>query len=230
MTGDQISSCLIKRVEFKTKPCSQNRNRQHDIELTSIRSHFDDKNPFPNKFEISVENFHFLIDLDYGSKFSLSNRHIELVTRTLNNSESYYDAGYKLTSVDIGNIFLNLETRTIAANSLLSHFGPVSEHGLGMQHHKSLTFVEYLSIAGQLTQMLLYKLENITREESNNMWVRSLTANFHNERTNQSDEVFSMAHFSEYNMVTIKNENWRTVTAKFEIGNIEGFAKVCHII
>lgn len=230
LSRDQISSCLIRRIEFKTKPCPQSLNQGHDVELTSIQSFFDKENLLLRRFKVLVKNFCFMIDLELSSKFNILVLHDEKITQGMAYPVSYYNVGYKSTSVDIENVFLNLETSSIVAKSTITHSVPIEKHGLGMTHLKLLTFVEYLSIAGQLTQMLLYKLENITREESNNMWVRSLTANFHPERINQSDEVFSMAHFSEYNVVTIKNENWRTVTAKFEIGNIEGFAKVCHII
>lgn len=184
-----------------------------------------------NEFDILVKNFRFFISLNLGRQFNSS--HIQQdqnLPRGLNNSTSYYNVGYKLTSVNIENVFLNLENRSITGNSILNHSDSVVKHGLGIGHQWPLTFIEYLSIAGQLTQILLYKLENVTREESNNMWVRSLTANFHPRSANQSNEFFSMAQFTEFNSVKIKTENWRTVTAKFEIGNINGFAKVCHII
>lgn len=231
LTIEEIADCSIKRIDFSTRPCFQNLGPQHDVELTNVLSYYDKENSVINEFEILVKNFRFFIYLDLGRQFNLSQiLQDQKLSRGSNNSMSYYNVGYKFTSVDIENVFLNLESRSITGNSILNYSDPIVKHGLGIGHQWPLTFIEYLSIAGQLTQILLYNLENVTREESNNMWVRSLTANFHPESTNQSNEFFSMAHFTEFNSVKIKSENWRTVTAKFKIGNIIGFAKVCHII
>lgn len=231
LTVEEIACCSVKKIDFKTQPCFQNHSQQHDVELTNVLSYYDNENLMVNEFDILVKNFRFFISLNLGRQFNSS--HIQQdqnLPRGLNNSTSYYNVGYKLTSVNIENVFLNLENRSITGNSILNHSDSVVKHGLGIGHQWPLTFIEYLSIAGQLTQILLYKLENVTREESNNMWVRSLTANFHPGSANQSNEFFSMAQFTEFNSVKIKTDNWRTVTAKFEIGNINGFAKVCHII
>lgn len=230
MTEEEISASFIKKIEFKTVPGCQSLDQQSDVEVTDIHSYFDDKDSFIGKFGILVKNFHFLIELDLSFGFSLSKTYKKRFALATNNPIHYYNHGYKLTSVDIENIFLNSETRSVTAESKITRSKGVFESGLGMRNLPGMTFIEYLSIIGQLTQILLYKLEDTTREESNNMWVRSLCADFYPAENNQLCEVFSTAYFTEFNQVKIKNDTWRTVTSKFEIGNIRGSAKVCHII
>ncbi|MBW8332761.1 MAG: hypothetical protein K0M40_12130 [Prolixibacteraceae bacterium] len=229
MTEEEISASFIKRIEFKTSP-SCRLNQPSDVEVTVIHSYFNDKDSFIGKFGVQVKNFHFLIELDLSFGFSLSKTCKERFALPINDPIHYYTCGYKLTSVDIENIFLNLKTRSVTAESKIVRSKGVFESGLGVRNLPRLTFIEYLGIIGQLTQILLYKLENTTREESNNMWVRSLCADFYPAENNQLCEVFSTAYFTEFNQVKIKNDTWRTVTSKFEIGNIRGSAKVCHII
>lgn len=230
LTDYEISACYIQRIEFKTKPCAQNFNYTNDVEVTNIHLHRKNMDLYTGNFEILVKNFQFLIELNMSRQFNSSELPGERFSENIINPAHYYYHGYRLTSIDIENLLLNLENRSVIAESKVTHPNEVFEAGLGTKNLRGLSFVEFLSIAGQLTQILLYKLENISREESNNMWVRSLSADFLPVKTNQQIEVSSKAYFTEFSLVKIKGEEWRTVTAKFEIGNIQGSAKVCHII
>ena len=230
LTDNEISASYIKRIEFKTRPCSPGLNQQNDIEVTPIHLFEKNRGSFTGNFEILVKNFQFLIEIDIDRQFNPSEPSHKRFTENIINPAHHYHQGYRLTSIDIENLLLNLENRSVIAESKVTHPNEVFEAGLGTKNLRGLSFVEFLSIAGQLTQILLYKLENTSREESNNMWVRSLSADFLPVKTNQPIEVSSKAYFTEFNLVKIKGEVWRTVSAKFEIGNIQGAAKVCHII
>lgn len=230
LTDDEISACYIRRIEFKTKPCVQSFNYTNDIEVANIHLHRKNMDLFTGNFEILVKNFQFLIELDISHQFYTSEHLDKRFTENIINPAHYYYHGYRLTSIDIENLLLNIENRSVIAESKVTHPNKVSEAGLGTKNLLGLTFVEFLSIAGQLTQILLYKLENISRVEANNMWVRFLSADFLPVKINQQKEFTSNAYFTEFNLVKIKDEVWRTVTARFEIGNIQGSAKVCHII
>lgn len=230
LTDDEISTSYIKRIEFKTKPCNTSLNQQNDIEVTPIHLFRKSTDSFTGNFEILVKNFQFLIELDMSQQFNPAKQCGERFTENINSPAHYYHQGYRLTSIDIENLLLNVENRSVIAESKITNPLEVFEAGLGTKNLRGLSFVEFLSIAGQLTQVLLYKLENISREESNNMWVRSLSADFLPKKTNQQIGFTSKAYFTEFNLVKIKGEVWRTVSAKFEIGNIQGSAKVCHII
>ena len=230
LTDNEISASCVKRIEFKTKPCSPSSNQQNDIEVTPIHFFGKNRDSFTGIFEILVKNFQFLIELDIDRQFNPSEPSDKRFTENIINTTHHYHQGYRLASIDIENLLLDLQNRSVIAESKVTHPNKVFEAGLGTKNLQGLSFVEFLSIAGQLTQVLLYKLENSSREESNNMWVRSLSADFLPVKTNQPIEVTSKAYFTEFNLVKVKGELWRTVSAKFEIGNIHGSAKVCHII
>lgn len=229
LTDDEISACYIKRIVFKTKPCSPI-NQPNDVEVTNTHLFRRNMDSLSGNYEILIKNFQFMIELDINRQSDSSKLQEEISAKKIINPAHYYYHGYRLTSIDIENLLLNLKNSSVIAKSKVINPNKVFGAGLGTKNIRRLTFVEFLSIAGQLTQILLYKLENISREESNNMWVRSLNADFLPMETNQQIEVTSKAYFTEFNSVKIKGEVWRTVTAKFEIGNIQGSAKVCHII
>lgn len=123
---------------------------------------------------------------------------------------------------------MNLESRSVIAISKVKRSIHHHKTGIGTSHLRGLTFIDFLCIAGQLVQVLLYKLDHITREESNNLWVRFLNAEVG--ANDPQSVVVSKAHFTEFNLVKMKGETWRLATAQFEIGSINGTVKVCHII
>jgi hypothetical protein len=229
LSDEEIADSFIRKIEFKTKPCDHHADRPIDVEVTSIDTKWKDFTSANCRFNIIVTNFHFVVEVDFNNQSKSVGFPYERFSQSIAyNPEQYYNHGYKATSIDIENLVLNLATRSLIAESRIKRSIPNTKTGIGTSKLKGLTFIDFLRIAGQLTQILLYKLDNISREDSNNMWVRSLSAEF---CTNSTIQVAkSKAHFTEFNLVKIKAETWRTATAQFKIGNMKGSAKVCHIL
>lgn len=229
LTDQEIAESFIRKIEFKTKPCDHNDDRPLDVKVTNIQTEWINFNSTVGKFDIVVGNFQFVVEIGFQNRFSPVGfpyqRFSEAIT---SNPDQYYGRGYKSTSIDIENLVLNLETRIVTAVSKVKRSINNGSTGIGTSNLRGLTFIDFLSIAGQLTQILLYKLDNIIREESNNLWVRYLSAEFL--AINPQSVVMSKAHFTEFNLVKMKGETWRLATAQFEIGSINGTVKVCHII
>lgn len=229
LTDEEIATSFIRKIEFTTKPCNHDMDQVFDVKVTNVNTDWSDFITAIGRFEIIVENFHFTIEIDFSNHFKSIGFPYERFSKAITfNPEQYYNHGYKSTSIDIENLVLNLETRSVIAVSKVKRSLSSNIIGIGTSDLRGLTFIDFLSIAGQLTQILLYSLENTTREESNNMWVRSLSAVFYSQ--NPQVEFISKAYFTRFNLVEMKDEIWRTATAKFEIGSISGSAKVCHII
>ncbi|OFX57868.1 MAG: hypothetical protein A2066_04470 [Bacteroidetes bacterium GWB2_41_8] len=229
LTAYQISACSIRKIEFRTRQCEQGIDLPFNVEVSDSFSEIEKIEVGIYSFNILVGNFHFAIEVDLKALVVPSEFSNEKFTRALLFwANQYYTLGYKSTYIDVVNLVLNLESRTVVGISKVRSSHAEGQSGLGICNRQGLTFIDFLSISGQLTQILLYQLENITREESNNMWVRSLIAEFCID--DSPPKKFSKAHFSGFSLVKLKEESWRAVTAQFEIGNIKGTAKVCHIV
>lgn len=229
LTASEISACVIRKIEFRTKQCDHSIDLPFNVEVSDSFSEIEKIEVGIYSFNILVGNFHFAMELDLNAPLVPIEFSNERFSRALLFwANQYYTRGYKSTYIDICNLVSNLETRTVIGISKLRSSLAEGQYGLGICNRQGLTFIDFLSISGQLTQILLYQLENISREESNNMWVRSLIAEFN--AIAPPSKIFSKAHFSGFSLVKLKEESWRAVTAQFEIGSIKGTAKVCHIV
>lgn len=229
LTEDEVASSFIRKIEFKTRPRDHQYDCPLDVMATNRQTEWIDINSAIGVFNIVIDNFQFEIEAGFCNRNKSTGFPHERFSQTiLSDSSHYYSHGYKSTSIDIKNLVLNLENRTVVAVSKVKRPLQTNRTGIGTNDLRGLTFIDFLSIAGQLTQILLYSLDNITREESGNMWVRSLSAEF---LGNDPWQVaMSMAHFTEFNRIKMKGETWRLATALFEIGSIKGSAKVCHVL
>ena len=229
LTDEEIASSFIRKIDFKVNPGNHTCDREIDVKVNSIHTEWVCFDALIGRFNIVVDNFTFMVEIQFSNQFKSGAFPYERFSQAItSNHGNYYVRGYKTTSINIENLVLNLEDRSVAAVSQVKRLIHKRETGIGACDLRGLTFIDFLSIAGQLTQILLYKSDNITREESNNMWVRSLSAEF--SAVDPMPVVQSKAHFTEFKMVKMKEQTWRLATAQFEIGGINGWAKVCHIL
>jgi hypothetical protein len=89
-------------------------------------------------------------------------------------TDSYYFNEYKGADRIISSINLMPSEKYISADYELRHNQDSSFHGLTSDYMPCLTFCDLVLCAGQLTQILLYNLDNISREESSNLWMRKI--------------------------------------------------------
>lgn len=229
LSESEIAKSTIRSIEFKTKPIDHNYENVLGAYVSNREIVWQNFYTAQGTFDVVVDNFNFQIELNFENRNrSIGFPYDRFIQTITVNSNQYYNHGYKSTMIDIEKLKLNPNNCSLIAVSKVKRPNEINETGIGTSYLDGLTFVDFLSISGQLTQILLYQLDNITREESNNMWVRSLYAEFD---TNASQSVVSSkAHLSQFNLVQMGGENWRTATVQLAIGSIKGFAKVCHII
>lgn len=229
LTEDEIASCFIRKIEFKTH--SREHQSVHPLNLMATNRQIDwiDTNSAIGLFNIVVDNFQFEIEAEFCNRNKSNGLHHEgFLATALSDSSHYYNQGYKSTSIFVKNVVLNLENRMVMAMSKVKRPLQANRKGIGANKLRGLTFIDFLSIAGQLTQILLSSLDNITEEEQGNIWVRSLSTEFVD--NNPWQVAMSMVHFTEFNKVKMNGETWRLATASFEIGSVRASAKVCHVL
>jgi hypothetical protein len=137
-----------------------------------------------------------------------------------------YKTGYKQVSHRIKNIELDLANLSVSSEINLSGQIPPDQcRGIGRNYRSCMISDHYLT-TGQLMQVLLYEMDSISREESNNMWVREV-------KTYYPEPIprpvsFNTLQATETNIVRMKNENWRLATIKAMHDSITSYIKVSH--
>jgi len=95
-------------------------------------------------------------------------------TSFIEQTDSYYSNHYKGAERIISNIKVQPVDKYIFADYELKHVQHPTFHGLGSDYMPCLTFCDLVLCAGQLTQILLYNIDNTNREESSNLWMRKI--------------------------------------------------------
>ena len=87
---------------------------------------------------------------------------------------SYYSAHYKEALRDITNIRIDTSRKNISADFELEHINKSSYKGIGSTYMPCVTFCDLVLVCGQLSQIILYHLDNTTREQASNLWLRNI--------------------------------------------------------
>lgn len=103
--------------------------------------------------------------------------------------KSYYSLNYKYAFRNITNIYLNLQQSFISADFELVHYNDIFYNGIGCNHMPCITFCDLVLAAGQLSQILLFRLNNITREEASNLWLRNIRCLYKSPITDKTNVV-----------------------------------------
>jgi hypothetical protein len=228
MCEDDISNSKFKKINIKTKLCSSDFNAPFSVCLVEKDAKIDRIVKSSSEFEISVGNFQFNVCLEFVVRSSTSGISFNnFATTTISSMNNYYYEGYKLSNIDIKNILIKNGKKTLTATPDIKRSSD-KLHGLATNLLPELTFVDFLRIGGQLAQILLYSFDGLKRKDTQNLWIRSLCAEF-NEQNIKHDEI-SKVNLADVKKVALNNETWRTAIINLEIGSIQATAKVGHIL
>lgn len=89
-------------------------------------------------------------------------------------SDSYYVEHYKEAIRDMTNIRIQTREKNISANYELKHTGETDYKGIGSDYMPCVTFCDLVLACGQLSQIILYQIDNTTREKASNLWLRNI--------------------------------------------------------
>ena len=152
----------------------------------------------------------------------VGNMNVDLeVTNRENNdlqlSSNFSTEGFKNSRQSIENIRLNnkLESEAIVIKTVN---GEICEH---------IDYIDAFVSGLQLGQILLYELDDVTREESNNLWMRNV--NFKsspkgNAYLNNNLEVF----LENINLIKKDNTEWRSADIVANLKNIQFRCSITH--
>ncbi|OCW93300.1 hypothetical protein A9168_12225 [Macellibacteroides sp. HH-ZS] len=139
---------------------------------------------------------------------------------------NFYKNGYKESTTDINNIELNVNNKTLLSNVKYSH--TQSEYvGIGTDY-KTMNISNFILMAGQLMQIMIYKLEGIRRDQSKNMWLRGLEMH-HNPNSLHLPSKASVKCLR-FNSVLLYGEKWRVADLLTSIDNLSAKFNMTHQI
>ncbi len=125
-------------------------------------------------------------------------------------NKRYYGNGYKNSEHSIKNVKINIKEETVESliNINQANKGLPSD-GIEAVYRPSISMVDSIIICGQISQAFLYILDNVSRAQSNTLWLRTVTI----ESTTPyqpCDTFLASIRMVKSRLLNVKGEYWRT--------------------
>lgn len=233
--GNIKESC-IKRVWVENFYCKAGSGAiEEDTIPCSCRKIYQSQNKdlIVYSFKIFIEKVVIILKINQPrcnsfkrTCLSICNNHEEISTGSyslLNDKLNYYSSVYKKLDRVVSNILINKETREIRANiNILNWTCYDIIRGTGSEYMPYTTFGDLILIAGQMTQMLLFSLYNITRDTASNLWLREIKCNNAKKVSSQTTACVSILSS---NVILVQGKHFQNLLLSFHFGNSELIAE-----
>lgn len=230
LNDEDISRCWISFFSVKTRPAIQTDEENINFKAQLINtspvntsSHFL---KFKSMVNIEFGKMKILIDINHPVQ-RLEEDQTGIISVSRKTNHGLYKAGYKHVNHKIRNIELDVANLSLSSGISIAHHIPSDQmRGIGSDYRNSCMISDHYLTTGQLMQVLLYEMDNINREESNNMWVREVKTYYPVPFSKPVSRNTLKA--TETNIIRMKSENWRIATIESMHENITSFIKVSH--
>lgn len=188
--------------------CSNISIFESHIGALTVRSEIE----HPSK-DICTENIHF-------------NRSIDILGDP---NKRYYGNAYKFSEHAINKVKINIKDETVESlikiNQTNNEFLP--SDGIEAAYRPSISMIDCIILSGQIAQAFLYSLDDISRAESNTLWMRKVT--IESTTPYQScDSFISSTRVLKSSLLNVKGEYWRIANMAGEFRGIKINYSVAH--
>jgi hypothetical protein len=129
---------------------------------------------------------------------------------------SFYEEGYKYFEREIINIILNKKMQCIEADYIIEKNNNIFFEGIAQSFMSNISFCDLIIACGQLSQILVFDIDNITRNNSTLM-LRHINSNYkHPISVNKCKIKVSVKSST---ILKMKNDYYRSANLFFDIRN-----------
>jgi hypothetical protein len=233
LSDEDISGAWVIDFCIKTRP-----NNNLEAELINVNACVINSSAINNRdwqykkiISIEIDTISVTLIINHNSSQNISkinkSFYYDYASFIKNYNQNIYTYGYKCSYHTIKNIELNCIDQEATSNIELRHkYLNVKYNGLGSKYLNANLISDHILVTGQLIQVLLYELDNITREESNNLWLRELHVSYPTPLIKQKTD--NHIKNIDSRIISMKNESWRMATIEATQENIKSIFKVSH--
>jgi Pseudomonas avirulence D protein (AvrD). len=178
-------------------------------------------NGYKSKYEVLIGRSCIKIGVDHPMNKPIVNH--EIAARKIE-QRGMYVTGYKERKHIIRDVNYSTEDKVCTASLWIEDYFDCRK-GLGAGY-RAFIVPDIINISGQLSQVLLYKLENMVRAEANNMWLREFSIIY--DKPYVETHCVGMVVFSRFDEIILNGEKWRSVFFNCKIGDITAQFKIAH--
>lgn len=221
LTEEQRKEIWIKSVTMKAGTSPNEDLKGFDIESIQLSTdNFRNKDQFISVFEAKIGNIRIKSEIIHRQNgIRLDNKSYETCDTLLGSADKrYYGEGYKVPK----QIIKDVEITHNSVSSMVTIEKPKNidliTNGAEGKYRPSISMIDCMLIIAQLGQVLIYHLDNITREKSNTLWMRKVYLES-NDPYQLGDNFKASTHIVKSKLFSIKNNFWRSCDM---VGNCKG--------
>ncbi len=126
----------------------------------------------------------------------------------LGDSDSrYYGMGYRYSDYDVFDLKIDFENEKIEN---VIRINRVKETPFGIEgfYRPSISMIDSIILSGQISQALLYNIDQVEREDTGTLWMRKVTMENTN-HSRQNEEFVAETHITNGKIINMKGNLWR---------------------
>lgn len=132
-------------------------------------------------------------------------------------NESFFIDGYKSYRLNLKNISLNLDELYIHAYVESNLFETAKKYnGVTQFYMPCFTYCDLIIAAGQLSQILIFKVNCTTREKSGNLWMRQIKCKY---KTPIRNDTFLKVNILGSKVINLRGEYYNAVDLYFDFND-----------
>lgn len=231
---NQISKIWIREFVIKSgHRANANPSGEFDITATCLHTeaYNNSLNGFVTTFGIEIGSMKISLTFDhpeYKNKCVSVDKLLEVLNH---NHQSYYTLGYRTHIQNLYDVDVDYDAGRIKSKVSLEN-QEINEalQSMGSYYQPCPTLVDAIIVSGQLIQILMYELDKLSRDETNNLWMREVRALYPKPMENNFFE--SYINLADWKKIDFNGQTWRMATVNSVIGNNEvvGSVRIAHII
>jgi hypothetical protein len=144
--------------------------------------------------------------------------------------DHYFTEGFRQRHCELSNISFHPGESEVGADLSLKLTSVSPGDGVMGAYPRSLLTIELLTSFAQLAQVLMYRLDNLNREQTNNLWMRNVSLHCPYPIIPRIKHQLALRCVRS-TLLDRMNEQWRLTTVQARIGGHPEFtlsAKLCH--
>lgn len=231
LSDSEISNGWVTDFTIKTRPTTDITVDSVDFKAQLISSSYINSSYCGDRsiIDITFGSITIVLVINHPSPKPVRNLSFDYSIFTNFQKPSLYNSGYKRAIHKIKNVQINVpHLQASASVSIKNKISNDRMRGLGSNYLGSNLLTDHYLTTGQLIQVLLYELDNINRDESNNLWVREVKTHYSEPFYRNTSEIFIKV--TDTKIVNLKNDEWRLATIEAKQENISSVIKVSHIL
>ncbi|ADA64923.1 AvrD family protein [Lactococcus lactis] len=197
-------------------------NPVEDVNHIVLYLDFDKSSLLEKRYAVNVS----------GMRVDLSFEQIKIEEQTNHGQQNYFSSHLKNSMLDLTDIHF-ISDDLVEADTQWMH-QKMEYSGLGSAHTNEISLLEWLISFSQLCELMVYNHDKVSREESENLWMRSVKAeiNISSLGLPNLETIHSFGKIDKAKIITKGGNSWSmlNVTTGTSDNQVLFTAKVAHIL